>query len=122
AVPLLEALNASSAVLPNRHIRARTEAAAEQVREGGSLSRAITDAQVFPSMLVAIVASGEASRNLGNALERAARELEREVDEQTQVMVSLVEPMVLLAMGGMVLLMVMAILMPIMGMNDLALS
>lgn len=122
AVPLLEALNASSAVIPNHYIRSCTEAAAEQVREGGSVNRAIADAQVFPSMLVAIVASGEASRNLGNALERAARELDREVEEQLAVMVSLVEPMVLLAMGGMVLLMVMAILMPIIGLNDLALS
>jgi general secretion pathway protein F len=73
-------------------------------------------------MLVAIVASGEASGKLGMVLERAAGELDREVEAQLQVVVSLVEPMVLLAMGGMVLLMVMAILMPIIGLNDLAIS
>ncbi|MGB3738438.1 MAG: type II secretion system F family protein [Pontixanthobacter sp.] len=122
AVPLLDALNAAAAVIPNGHIRQRMEEVAARVREGDSVSRSMREADILPGMLVAIVASGEASGKLGPALERAAGELDRDVDAQLQVVVSLVEPMVLLFMGGMVLLMVMAILMPIIGLNDLAIS
>ncbi|MGB3753226.1 MAG: type II secretion system F family protein [Parerythrobacter sp.] len=122
AVPLLDALNAAAAVVPNRHVRKRMEEVAARVREGDSVSRSMREAAVLPGMLTAIVASGEASGKLGPALERASGELDREVEAQLQVLVSLVEPMVLLAMGGMVLLMVMAILMPIIGLNDLAIS
>lgn len=122
AVPLLDGLTASAAVIANRHIRAQAEAMARRVREGESFHRAIAEAEGFPTMLVAIVASGEASRRLGPALSRAANELEREVDAQVAVVVSLVEPAVLLLMGGLVLLMVLAILLPIIGLNDLAIS
>ena len=122
AVPLLDALNAAAAVVPNRHIRKGMEQVAARVREGDSVSRAMREAAVLPTMLVAIVASGESSGKLGPALERAAGELDREVEAQLQVLVSLVEPLVLLLMGGMVLLMVMAILMPIIGLNDLAIA
>ncbi len=122
AVPLLDALTAAAAVIPNGHIRIRMEEVAARVREGDSVSRSMREADILPGMLVAIVASGEASGKLGPALERAAGELDRDVDAQLQVVVSLVEPLVLLFMGGMVLLMVMAILMPIIGLNDLAIA
>lgn len=121
-VPLLDALTSAAAVIPNRHIRAQAEAVAARVREGESVNRAMAAADAFPGMLVAIVASGEASGKLGDSLERAAAEFDREVEAQVAVLVSLVEPAVLLAMGGLVLLMVMAILMPIVGLNDLAIS
>ncbi len=121
-VPLLDALRSAAAVIPNFYIRAQAEAVADRVREGDSVNRAMTGADAFPSMLVAIVASGESSGRLGDALQRAAAELDREVEAQVAVLVSLVEPAVLLAMGGLVLLMVMAILMPIIGLNDLAMS
>lgn len=122
AVPLLDGLTASAAVIANRHIRAQAEEMARRVREGESFHRAIVQAEGFPSMLVAIVASGEASGRLGPALSRAATEIEREVDAQVAVIVSLVEPGVLLLMGGLVLLMVLAILLPIIGLNDLAIA
>ncbi|MEO6092045.1 MAG: type II secretion system F family protein [Novosphingobium sp.] len=121
-VPLLDSLRSAAAVIPNRHIRAQAEAVAARVREGDSVHRAMQGADAFPSMLVAIVASGESSGKLGDALQRAAAELDREVEAQVTVLVSLVEPAVLLAMGGLVLLMVMAILMPIIGLNDLAIT
>ncbi len=121
-VPLLDALTSAAAVVPNRHIRVQAEAVAARVREGETVSRAMAATDAFPSMLVAIVASGESSGKLGFALERAAAEFDREVEAQVTVLVSLVEPAVLLAMGGLVLLMVMAILMPIIGLNDLAIS
>lgn len=119
AVPLVDALAAAAAVTPNRHIRARALIAAERVREGGSLHAAMTEAGVFPAMLLAIVASGESSGRLAPALARAATELERELDALVAVLVSLVEPAILLVMGGIVLLLVLAILLPIVNLNNL---
>ena len=121
-VPLLDALISAAAAIPNRHIRRQAEEVAARVREGETVHRAMATAADFPKMLVAIVASGENGGKLGDALERAAAELDREVEGQVSVLVALVEPAVLLAMGGLVLLMVMAILMPIIGLNDLAIS
>jgi general secretion pathway protein F len=119
AVPLVDALNAAAAVTPNRHVRARALMVATRVREGASLQTAMTEAAIFPSMLVAIVASGESSGKLGPALGRAATELERELEALVAMLVALVEPAVLLLMGGLVLLMVLAILLPIINLNNL---
>jgi general secretion pathway protein F len=119
AVPLVDALHAAAAVTPNRWVRDRALHVAARVREGISLRAAMSEAGVFPLMLTAIVASGEASGQLGPALGRAADELDRELDAVTSAMVALVEPMVLLLMGGLVLMMVLAILLPIINLNDL---
>lgn len=122
SVPLVDALAAAAAVTPNRHIRARALIAVDRVREGGSLHAAMAEAGVFPAMLLAIVASGESSGRLGPALARAAAELERELDVLVSLLVSLVEPAVLLLMGGIVLLLVLAILLPIVNLNNLVAS
>lgn len=119
AVPLVEALHAAAAVTPNRYVRERALNVATRVREGLSLRAAMAEAEVFPSMLVAIVASGETSGRLAPALDRAAGELERELDALVATLVALVEPMVLLLMGGLVLMMVLAILLPIINLNNL---
>jgi general secretion pathway protein F len=120
AVPLVEALEAAAAVTPNRYVRARAMAVAERIREGASLRAAMSEAAVFPPMLVAIVSTAEASGQLAPALARAAAELERELDALSSAIVALVEPAVLLLMGGIVLLLVLAILLPIIGLNNLA--
>jgi general secretion pathway protein F len=119
-VPLVEALAAAGAVTPNLHIRARVEAAAARVREGASLRDAISGANCFPPMLIAMIASGEAGGNLGDALARAAEDQQRDLDAWVRTLVALVEPTILLVMGGLVMLMVLAILLPIVSMNNLA--
>ncbi|ATY32022.1 type II secretion system F family protein [Sphingomonas psychrotolerans] len=119
AVPLVEALHAAAAVTPNRWVQAKALGVAQRVREGVSLRAAMQEAGVFPTMLVAIVASGETSGRLAPALGRAAHELERELDALVTTLVALVEPLVLLVMGGLVLLMVLAILLPIINLNNL---
>ncbi|KQN19247.1 type II secretion system protein GspF [Sphingomonas sp. Leaf33] len=119
AVPLVEALQAAAAVTPNRYIRERALTVAARVREGLSLRAAMAEAAVFPSMLTALVASGESSGKLAPALGRASSELDRELDALAATLVALVEPMVLLLMGGMVLMMVLAILLPIINLNNL---
>jgi general secretion pathway protein F len=119
AVPLVEALHAAAAVTPNSWVRERALGVAARVREGVSLRAAMAEAGVFPSMLVAIVASGESSGKLAPALARAAHELERELDALVTTLVALVEPLVLLVMGGLVLTMVLSILLPIINLNNL---
>ncbi|MBC7477937.1 MAG: type II secretion system F family protein [Pseudorhodobacter sp.] len=118
-VPLIEALQAAAGVTPNRFIRARIVEIGDKVRQGMSLKRAMEEAAVFPAMLVAMVASGEASGNLGVALERAASDQQRDLDAWIKALVALVEPAILLIMGGLVMMMVLAILLPIVSMNSL---
>jgi general secretion pathway protein F len=120
AVPLVEALHAAAAVTPNRWVQQKAMQVGARVREGLSLRAAMTEAEVFPTMLTAIVASGESSGKLAPALGSAANELERELDALVATLVALVEPMVLLLMGGLVLMMVLAILLPIINLNNLA--
>lgn len=119
AVPLVEALHAAAAVTPNHWVRQKAVGVAQRVREGISLRAAMQEAGVFPTMLVAIVASGESSGKLAPALSRASSELERELDALVSTLVALVEPLVLLVMGGLVLMMVLAILLPIINLNNL---
>ncbi len=119
-VPLIEALNAAADVTPNRHVRARVAEVTDKVRQGGSLKRAMDEAKVFPAMLVAMVASGEATGSLGAALDHAATDQQRDLDAWVRAMVALVEPAILLVMGGLVMVMVLAILLPIVSMNGLA--
>jgi general secretion pathway protein F len=119
-VPLMEALGAVARVMPNRYIRARIAQATERVREGASLRSALDEADCFPPLLVAMVGSGEASGRLGQALTRVAIEHEQVVDGRIAALVALIEPAVLLVMGGIVALLVMAILLPIVGLNNLA--
>lgn len=119
-VALVDALAAAAAVTPNLHVRKQALLVGARVREGASLNQAMTEAAVFPPMLIAIVASGESSGRLGSALGKAADDLDREVEALAATLVGLVEPAVLLIMGGVVLLMVLSILLPIMSLNSLA--
>ena len=70
-------------------------------------------------MLIAMIASGEAGGNLGETLSRAAEDQQRDLDAWVRTLVALVEPAILLVMGGLVMMMVLAILLPIVSMNNL---
>ena len=118
-VPLTDALQAAAGVTPNRFIRARILDIATKVRQGMSLKRAMEEAACFPVMLIAMVASGEAAGSLGLSLERAASDQQRDLDAWIKALVALVEPAILLVMGGLVMMMVLAILLPIVSMNAL---
>ena len=119
-VPLVEAMDAAAAVTPNLQIRKLAKTAALNVREGRTLRDALQDAGCFPLMLVAMAASGEAGGNLGETLALAAEDQQRDLDAWVRTMVALVEPGILLVMGGLVMLMVLAIMLPIISMNSLA--
>lgn len=119
-VPVAEALAVAADVTPNLHIRARVAEVAGKVTQGMGLHRAMTEAGCFPPMMLAMVASGEAGGDLGRALEHAAAEEHRDLDATVRAVVGLVEPAILLVMGGLVMALVLAILMPIISLNGLA--
>ena len=118
-VPVLDALRIAGAVLPNLPMRYAVEEAARRVREGTALHRAIDASGYFPPMTVHLIASGEASGRLEEMLERAAGSQEREVDSYIATLLGLFEPLLILVMGGLVLIIVLAILLPIFELNQL---
>ena len=119
-VPLVDALKASSGVTPNFYIREKIAGITTRVQEGVSLRAAVNEAACFPPMVAAMIASGENSGNLGPALARAAADQSQELDARVTALVALVEPAILLLMGGIVLVLVLSIMLPIIGLNNLA--
>ncbi len=118
-VPLIKALQAGSMVVTNLQLRASIEHSVDLVREGISLSRALSEGKKFPPMLIHLIASGESSGRLAPMLDRASRQQELEMEGRTAWLTGLMEPILIVAMGGIVLLIVLAIMLPIIGMNQL---
>lgn len=118
-VPLVQALDIAGAVVPNRFLRAQISGVNKQVREGVSLSRAMELSEIFPPVLMTMAASGEASGQLGPMLTRAGGIQQRDMENRIAVLLGLFEPMVLLVMGGLVLILVLAIILPILNLNQL---
>ncbi|MEZ5523947.1 MAG: type II secretion system inner membrane protein GspF [Pseudomonadales bacterium] len=118
-VPLVEAMRISGQVLSNLWLKQLVEDATRKVTEGSSLHRALQQSGYFPPMMVHMIASGEASGELDQMLERVAASQEREVQNFIGILLGLFEPLMLLAMGLTVLLIVLAILLPILNLNQL---
>ncbi|QFU75017.1 type II secretion system protein GspF [Halioglobus maricola] len=118
-VPLLESLRIAGQVLTNRVLREDSQKVAEMVAEGGSLHRALRESGRFPPMMVHMVASGEASGELETMLERSASNQERELEMTLGTMMALFEPLMVVVMGGLVLMIVLAILLPIFDLNTM---
>ena len=116
-VPLLTALETGKAVIANRVLRQAVDHAIRQVREGTPLHKALAVDKLFPPLLVHLIASGEASGTLDKMLQRAATQQQSELDRRTAIALGLFEPVLILVMGGVVLLIVLAILMPIIEIN-----
>ena len=119
SVPILDALRIASQVLTNLPMRQAVETAAAKVREGTSLYRALEKTGYFPPMTLSLLASGEASGNLESMLERSADIQEREIESLVTTITGLFEPILILIMGGIVLVIVLAILLPIFDLNQL---
>ncbi len=118
-VPLLGALASAARVMGNMVMREAVERTIERVREGVSLARALGETRAFAPLLVHLVASGELSGKLGQMLERAARLETRALERRLAVFLTLLEPVMILVMGAVVLLIVLAILLPIIEINQL---
>ena len=122
-VPVLTAMSAAVGVVGNLPMREALERAANQVREGVSLSRALqsqnTKPALFPPVMLHLVASGEASGRLPETLASAARQQQRELETRTARLAALIEPAMILVMGVIVLAIVLAVLLPIFELNQL---
>jgi general secretion pathway protein F len=118
-VGLLTALNAACGVINNLPMRRALEDAALKVREGVTLSRALAASGLFPPVLVHLIASGEQSGRLDTMLDRVAKQQTQEVSGFTTALTSILEPLLILFMGAVVLLIVLAILLPIIQMNQM---
>lgn len=119
AVPLLEALGIAAQVVQNIPLHAALSRVAMRVREGQGLSRALLDTKEFPPIAVRLIGSGEKSGRLDDMLFEAAAHQERELDTTLGVAMAALGPGVILAVGGLVLFIVLAILLPIFELNSL---
>lgn len=118
-VPLLTAMQAVAGVVTNLVLREAVLEAAKQVREGASLAMALKQSKLFPPVLIHLIASGEASGRLEQMLDKAAQQQTAELEARVGTFTSLLGPLMVLAMGGVVLLIVLAILLPVFEMNQL---
>ena len=118
-VPILVAFRAGASVVSSLPMRRAVDEAASLLREGASLSRALRESGQFPPMLIHLVSSGEATGRLPETLRAAARQQELEVTARVSAITTILEPALILAMGAFVLLIVLAILQPIIEMNQL---
>lgn len=112
-VPLLKALEIARSLLGNSNLRQAIEAAGRRVQEGGSLAVALRESALFPPMLTQVTAAGERSGQLEEMLQRVAESYEHQTDLAITGMLSLLEPLMILVMGGVVGFVVLAILLPI---------
>jgi general secretion pathway protein F len=118
-VPVLEALRISGEVINNVPMRDAVDETAVRVREGAPIGASLGTSRLFPPMTMHLISSGESSGQLDSMLEHAAVNQEREVDSLISTMLSILEPVLILFMGGLVLLIVLSILMPIFSLNTL---
>jgi general secretion pathway protein F len=118
-VPVLEGMRISAQVLSNLPMRDAVVEAADRVREGSSIRHALEHSRLFPPMTLHLIASGESSGKLEEMLDRAASNQERELETLIAALMGAFEPLLLIGMGGMVLLIVIAILLPIFDLNQL---
>lgn len=121
-LPILEGLMITARTVDNQVLKGAVTDMANAIREGGSLSTAMKRTKVFPAILVYMTASGENSGKLESMLERAADYLEREFNTFTSAALALLEPVIIVIMGGVVALIVLSILLPILQLNTLALG
>jgi len=119
AVPLLEALSIAGQVVVNELLRQALSRAAVRVREGGGLAKALADTGQFPPIAVRLISSGEKSGRLDEMLFEAAAHQERELDTALGIVTAVLGPGVILLVGGLVLFIVLAILLPIFELNTL---
>ena len=118
-VPLLHSLKIAGQVLTNLVMREAAAAASVSVQEGSSLNKALAQSNLFPPLLVQMVASGEANGKLAEQLDHAARNQQRELELMMSTTLGIMEPMTVVVLGGIVTLIVLAVLMPIFELNTM---
>jgi general secretion pathway protein F len=116
-VPILKALQAAAETLSNRAMRADALDALVQVREGAPLASALAGKKRFPGLLAMFARLGEQTGKLPEMLDRAAGQLGQEVQRRSLQMATILEPLLMVVMGGVVMVIVLAVLLPIIQLN-----
>ena len=120
-IPIVQALDISTATISNSHLRSNLEKSLSRVSEGISLAQCLSSVPQIPPMVTQLVASGERSGELENMLSKAADFLDMEFQQSTKIAMNLLEPMVVVIMGTIVACIVVAVLLPLIQMNNLSL-
>ncbi|ERJ17918.1 T2aSS secretion system inner membrane platform protein GspF [Salinisphaera shabanensis E1L3A] len=118
-VPALDAMTIGADVVTNLPMRDAIKRASTRVREGEAIHRALGRERLFPPITLHMIANGEISGELDMMLGRAAEHQEREVETLRQGVMGILGPAVILLMGGLVLIIVLAILQPVFNLNQL---
>lgn len=118
-VPLLRALDAARQTLANDCLRRAVLDATERIEGGSGLGAALRQQKVFPPLLCHLVASGEKTGTLARMLDRAAQTLSADIERRAMAMTAMLEPLMILIMGGVVLTIVLAVMLPIMEINQM---
>jgi len=119
-VPILKALQAAAETLSNQALRADAMEALVQVREGAPLASALAAHKRFPGLLAMFARLGEQTGQLPVMLERAAKQLSGEVQRRAFALATLLEPLLIVGMGGIVMMIVLSVLLPIIQLNEFA--
>jgi len=117
--PVITAMGTAKNTLKNMIMREAAEQVVEQVRGGSSVGAALKQTDVFPPLMVHMIAGGETSGDLGEMFAISADYLEGEFDSATTIVLNLLEPMIIVLLGGVVLLIVAAIFLPILQLNTM---
>jgi general secretion pathway protein F len=117
-VPILKALQAAADTLSNTALRHDAQEALVLVREGAPLASALAQKERFPRLLVMFSRLGEQTGTLPTMLQRAAQQLSEEVQRRAMQLATILEPLLIVAMGGMVMLIVLAVMLPIIQLNQ----
>ena len=118
-VPILKALQAAADTLPNQALRADAQDALVMVREGAPLATALAQKKRFPGLLAMFARLGEQTGQLPTMLDRCAKQLGTEVQRRALQLATLLEPLLIVAMGLIVMLIVLAVLLPIIQLNQM---
>jgi general secretion pathway protein F len=118
-VPVLDSMQIASQVMSNLIMRESVMTAARKVREGVTLKNALDADGYFPPMMLHLIGSGESSGKLDEMLHRAADTQDRELETMRATLLGMFEPLLILVMGGLVLMIVLAVLLPIFDLNTL---
>lgn len=119
---VLESLQAARGSMTNSVFQDAADQIADKVREGGSFAVALKATGAFPAMMVHMVASGEVGRDIPGMMTRSADFLESEFETATSTALSLMEPLIIVVLGGLVGLIVLSIMLPILQLNTMALQ
>jgi general secretion pathway protein F len=116
------AMEQASSVISNKYIASTIKQSREDLIEGKDFILSLRKAKIFPSLFIQLLSSGYKSGNLIFMFEKVTQYMKQEIENKRSAVLSLLEPLIIILMGGVILLIVLAILIPIMEMNTISLG